>query len=382
MSNKYHQRFEYLDGIRGVAALIVVLSHFRNAFFDALNTSTTYTFLWGRLNYFFLTGGFCVELFFVLSGFVLAYNSFNRPQFLTKQWSKRLYRLFVPVFITSIVYFIFSNNNLFYFEELCKIHCSDWTSSHWVIKYTVVQFIQRCVYDFMLFSDWQFVMNINSSLWTIPIELYWSYVLFVLFFIVNKLTKMIWKNIAIIIYTLSVLSFMSFKGIEYVVLFIGGTLLALNYKFIFNTYNTKMVNLIFIIIICVLTYIVEFKWLNQVEFTFFCYKSILALLYLGIALRSSFIQKLFSFSIITWLGKISFSLYLIHILIIGSISSKLYILLPYLRHDFGLLVLLFSTLLFSFSFAHIFTLCIDEPAMKLFDKYYTKMVNIVSFRKL
>lgn len=120
MSSIKLQRFDYLDGLRGIAALLVVISHFKNGFFSVENNSSVFASIWKTLDFFIFQGHFCVQIFFVLSGFVLAYNSFNRPTFLHKQWIKRIYRLGIPVLITSIIYFIFTQANLFYFNQLIR----------------------------------------------------------------------------------------------------------------------------------------------------------------------------------------------------------------------------------------------------------------------
>ena len=74
-------KIQYLEGIRGVAALMVFFHHFLLAFFPSFNfagdpaTSHLGTF---ELNYWrtplsvFTNGEFMVSLFFVLSGFVLS----------------------------------------------------------------------------------------------------------------------------------------------------------------------------------------------------------------------------------------------------------------------------------------------------------------------
>jgi peptidoglycan/LPS O-acetylase OafA/YrhL len=124
-------RFDYLDGVRGVAALVVVFGHFKNAFFYEPENGTLSTNFWKQFDLFFLTGGFSVQLFFVLSGFVLAYNSFARKSFLRKQFFKRGYRLFAPVFISSLLYYFFAQNNLFYFRQLAAHHTSPWIAEHW-----------------------------------------------------------------------------------------------------------------------------------------------------------------------------------------------------------------------------------------------------------
>ncbi|WP_019915138.1 acyltransferase family protein [Paenibacillus sp. HW567] len=71
----------YLNGLRGVAALVVVFSHYTLSFFPALhtgNTSDVYNsfelFVSGSPLNVFYNGSFAVFIFFILSGFVLSYK--------------------------------------------------------------------------------------------------------------------------------------------------------------------------------------------------------------------------------------------------------------------------------------------------------------------
>lgn len=375
MKKESIERFEYLDGLRGGAALLVVIGHFHKAFFDIQNNENLFKNIWSCLDLFFLTGHFCVQIFFVLSGFVLAYNSFNRTEFLNKQWTKRVVRLVSPVFITSIIYFLFSKFNFFYFNNLILIYHTEWAASHWNLKYSNIQFVIKFLYDFMFFADWQFGMNINSSLWTIPIELYWSYLLFIIIFIINKIKGIILKNIFYLVYSILLILNYTFIGKEYSFLFLGGGFIALNYFAISHNTTFNYLNIILLLGIFIISFLYQFNYLAKFELKLIKWESIIAILFLICVLRLEYLKKFFSIQIMKWLGRISFSLYLLHILVIASISAKMYIYYLYLRNGFGLIILLFFTIFVSCLIAHVFTIYIDEPLMKQFDKYYKKIYN-------
>lgn len=85
-----HQRFEVLDGIRGVAALAVMIHHF---------TQHTYAHLFPGAN-------LAVDLFFCLSGFVIAYSYLNRLAEDMSVWEfvkKRLIRLYPMFFLGGAI---------------------------------------------------------------------------------------------------------------------------------------------------------------------------------------------------------------------------------------------------------------------------------------
>lgn len=83
-----HSRFEVLDGMRGVAAISVMVFHFPNMSYP-----------------FFRNGFIAVDLFFMLSGFVLAYSYGARLQSNMGYFEyilKRIIRLY-PMFLLGIV---------------------------------------------------------------------------------------------------------------------------------------------------------------------------------------------------------------------------------------------------------------------------------------
>ena len=93
------ERLTSLDAIRGIAALIVLLYHF-NLFFDLVN-------LYGRHSIpyrIFFAGPSAVYLFFVLSGFVLFIAFSKNDNFIYIHYIiKRLIRLYIPLSVAVII---------------------------------------------------------------------------------------------------------------------------------------------------------------------------------------------------------------------------------------------------------------------------------------
>lgn len=367
-------RLNYLDGVRGVAALLVVFGHFKNAFFvEAENSLITASF-WNQFNHFFFSAGFCVELFFVLSGFVLAYNSFTKSSFLTKQWSKRFFRLFAPVFLSSLIYFFFARVHLFFFQELSTIHTNEWITEHWVSVYTFPEFIKLFFFDFIFLWYGPFIFNINSALWTIPIEFYWSYVLFICFYGMKFLENWLWVNIVLVAVILFVIRFAPFKGVQYGMLFLSGALLARNYTLIISFFS-RWKKYVLLILIIALSVAIEMKWLPPVGNLPFQWTFVVAFLLILLALVVKSVQSFFEIPIIHWLGRISFSLYLLHLLVIGSLGAWLFVNISFFRADIGLFTLFFIVLFLALAIADVFTRYVDEPIIKWFDKIYKKVTT-------
>eukprot|EP01135_Chromosphaera_perkinsii_P008832 Nk52_evm27s1485 gene=Nk52_evmTU27s1485 len=114
------QRYHHLDGLRGVACLIVVIYHWDSLFRQRLTDNGPFK-EWGYWNPFYalIGGAFCVDIFFVLSGFVLAapifadYHSTTMMKTeeeaaskLIKRFTRmglaRVFRLGIPVMVATV----------------------------------------------------------------------------------------------------------------------------------------------------------------------------------------------------------------------------------------------------------------------------------------
>ena len=376
MIMKDKARITYLDGIRGVAAFLVIFGHFKNAFFDNQINNRVSAGFWYLFDHFFLSASFCVEIFFVLSGFVLAYNIVNRPAFLKKQWLKRFYRLFVPVLLTSLLYFIFSRYGLIYFRQLEGVHINEWISQQWATDNTFLQFLIGCFYELLIMSNFHFMLSINSALWTIPIEIYWSYLLFFTFFLAGFMKGKLLQHIFIAVIMLGVVRFATFKGAIYGVLFMAGALMASNYVWLRSVF-TKPLKIILVLSVVAFTITTDHNWLPETIRIPFHWSYLVATLLVLLAVVSDKVQRIFQIRFIQWIGRISFGLYLLHMIVIGSLSAWLYVQVPALRADAGLFALLLLTITVSLLIAHLFTKYVDEPLMALYDKVYKRFAKPV-----
>jgi len=92
-------RYEALDGLRGIAAIMVIFYHYSLPFFDPTGVF--------RNQFFVSTSYAFVDLFFVLSGFVIAANYLNKINSLTdlrNYAAKRFARLYPLLLFTVIIY--------------------------------------------------------------------------------------------------------------------------------------------------------------------------------------------------------------------------------------------------------------------------------------
>lgn len=94
IDQKTSPRFEFLDGLRGIAALAVVFFHFNGTLKDH-----NFYLMPQWMDSFFEFGHYGVQIFFVLSGFVIAYSlrkEFVTPPFIFRFFIRRSLRLDPP----------------------------------------------------------------------------------------------------------------------------------------------------------------------------------------------------------------------------------------------------------------------------------------------
>jgi len=105
-------RFPQLDGLRGVAALVVALHHGVMVFDRGLHTGLPQDrrlpwdeLLAGKPFLLLTAGDFAVSLFFILSGFVLSQSFLHSSLGVTGSVVKRYLRLTIPILVTSLLAF-------------------------------------------------------------------------------------------------------------------------------------------------------------------------------------------------------------------------------------------------------------------------------------
>ena len=177
----------FLDGVRGIAMMIVVLHHFGLAFFPAINYLNPEKIHLGNgtaelliaktpLNLFF-NGGFAVSIFFVLSGFVLSYkfHQSGDRKLLTAYASKRYFRLFLPVAGSIIICYVLYLSGLFTHKSVGSITKSnEWLDGLFSDIRGPGDVLKNMFFDVFLNNDNRY----NAVLWTMTIEFLGSLLLF------------------------------------------------------------------------------------------------------------------------------------------------------------------------------------------------------------
>jgi len=313
--------------IRSIASTAVCIFHLfcgNNRLFDN-NNFFKKTFSYGYLG---------VEMFFILSGFIICYvlpKNFHIKQFYPFI-KRRLIRI-EPPYIASIILLLVLNHLS---HNLTGINQSiDWTNAFFHLAYL---------------NSFNLGPYLNPVYWTLGIE-FQFYILIALFFpLINKT-----KHVIVFMFLSLMLPYLNaylpegyITIIPYTPLFGLGILLYF-YKF------TKLIDRNQYVIITAFLLVQVYFYFN-ISFVLVSFLTLLILNFWKLDNR-----------IITYLSKISFSLYLTHVIIGGKIIN---LGLRFFQTEFSRYFLFLIAFSASILFAHLFYLIFEKPAIN-----FSKRIN-------
>ena len=375
-------KISYLDGIRGVAAFLVFFHHFLLAFYyNFYYPRSTPSHLDGweekygqSLFSVFSNGHFCVCIFFVLSGFVLSRKYFksNEVSDLISGAQRRFVRLYVPTAATIILACILMTTNSYQTHEASKItHSELWLEGN-AIPVDILKKLFQCLsYRTMLFGDNAF----DTTMWTISIEFYGSLFVFGFLALMHNTHQKITILVLVFLYCF-------FTDSPYLAAFTFG--ISLNFiehtREKWNKHIMNMLAVVLLIISLVLGYILDGtfyanmpKWLDDYCYWFHIIGGFLLVLAFVL---SSWLQYIVSLRVFRFLGYISFSLYLLHPLIIYSISCAIFLkVYGHLGYNSSVALVFLCTAVSCILFSWLMTKYIDGPGTKYAKYIYNRWIK-------
>ncbi|WP_410211809.1 acyltransferase family protein [Aquirhabdus sp.] len=362
------EKIESAEAIRGVACLFVIFSHLSLSFFPSLHyffnepTPTQSIELWIHNSpfAFWYSGTAAVYIFFVLSGFVLTYsivNSRDPVQKIKAMSLKRYPRLMIPAFVSCVL--LWAAYTLF---DPDSTGMTSWASEIGNVTYPS---LQHALYEGSIGSFLFGNSEYNWVLWTMKIEFFGSFGLFFLLYLMEKKKVFYWLiPIATIVLCFKV-DYLGYAA------FLIGSLFYLNKK--------KIPNLVAAACLILGLYFAgvhndstSYQWFYNLlddhtyEILNFLSGPFIVISILGNQKLSEMITN----QLTIYLGKLSFSAYLSHLLILYVVGIPLFGYLTSLEISYTLAALIscISVLLVTIGFSEIYFRLVDKTAIKVSSK--------------
>ncbi|HDR7714718.1 acyltransferase [Bacillus albus] len=373
-------RYEELDSIRGISSLVVMIGHhlmifsvFQNYSYEDNKPFVMYLLKETPARLIFSSGNESVIIFFVLSGFVLYRSIQNNYDSYGSFLLKRICRIYIP-YIVAILIAILCQTTM---SEYGISHLSEWFNRSWTIESSLSLIVQHILLVGKYNTD-----AYNGVIWSLVHEMRIS-MIFPLVLMVCLRKTLRGSLLSLFSFSIcSVLILLLFHSsltltsyaltLHYTVLFLLGALVA-KYKenvivFYSNrTKNEKIAWFLFAILLYMYEGLIgEIKLLNNFIFRDYVI-AISACLFVILSLSVSTLSSLLRNKYLLYLGKISYSLYLYHIISLFSLIYMLHEILP-------LPIILIFSLVFSFILAMLSYIFVEKFAFRV-GKYVTKQAN-------
>lgn len=185
-----------LEGVRGIAAIMVVMFHALISFFPAMSYGSYAGVVphvrfddnvFGSPAYIFINGIFAVGVFFVLSGFVLSISFFNAKNESDasrenrNQALKRYFRLMIPAGASVMIAWLILAIGLNYNHEAYQVTGSPRLSAFWSFEPNFFGALYQAFIGMFKGQDWY-----NQPLWTMRWEFLGSFLVFAILGIFGK----------------------------------------------------------------------------------------------------------------------------------------------------------------------------------------------------
>ncbi|MBD3796818.1 MAG: acyltransferase [Campylobacterales bacterium] len=362
-----------LEGLRGIAAISVVLFHFRLYFFpDTFPSSFTFE-IENILNHLlsgFIDGGLAVYIFWIMSGYAISIGFFKRvgkeqEDYLIKAIEKRYFRLMLPVMVSVLLAWVLFTNDLFFHKEAItylKLQNVSVLNTFYNFEPSFTNALKEGVFG--AFFNYNGVESYNRVLWTMGPELFGSFIVFALLGVFNKHTlRWIFYIGLIVVFSLKIPPYAAF---------LVGLLFAdfdLNKSALVPRFYIRYEKIIFtktIIVFLLLPSALFFASHIYINGKIGSVVDLLAAAYITrLTFYNNHFSNLLSSKIGLFLGRISFGVYLVHVVVIVSFVSAIPVYFPDLNVWIILLLMLIVSVVLSGILGYLMYFLIDRHAQKM-----------------
>ncbi len=385
-------RQTHLDALRGLAAVIVVFVHYCCAFFPyaVFGSKASYHRHLPLEEIFFyppfgllVAGYFAVCLFFILSGYVLSYPYLGEPSQRVRIIAaiiKRPIRLGGLVWFTILCPAILWSVGYFSNGAVADLTGSrPWFRGFWpgefnphkfFINFTTSAFSKGTIY--------------NPPLWSIKIELYGSILVFLFLLLLGNFKyRLVVASVLILLCKDSL-----YQG------FWIGLLIADVMKHHRHRLPIKLTGVGFYLLLVAFIFLssyphyVDHSFIEKTIYGFLPddqgfgggYPMLSALLCFILVVSNSRIQRYLQGPMFQFVGAISYGLYVVHFLVLGSLSSAIFVVLrDHLGHAASFVIVFLSGMAFVGFAAYLSTRYIDSPCISFANRISHKVTQIAGF---
>lgn len=335
-------RFVELDSLRGIAVIIVFLYHYTYAYNYSFKSfeETNFLFLYGELG---------VQLFFIISGFVI-FMSLENTTSVSNFFISRFTRLYPTYWFSIIITVLFT-------LSYPIPNFTDYSIKQILMNLTMIQGIFK-------------IPHIDGVYWTLQIELFFYIIVGFLFKfrLLNKIevVSIIWLFLSFIRLFVDLPFEKLLKNLlilEWSPLFIAG-MMFYKIKFKDSTYINHLIIILSMIVFLFNLYFQHLEKLN-IPTDSMTYYLLLVSIFLLFYILIYFEIKIFKNKILLFLGYISYPFYLLHEMIGFSI---IYRLKQIYDNQF---FYIFITTIFTIFLAYVVTKIMEKPS-KLIKKVLTQ----------
>jgi peptidoglycan/LPS O-acetylase OafA/YrhL len=388
-------RLRYLDGLRGILAIIVFLHHFVYVFYPDMLFGGPYTeFLKTRMTFNKLVAltplnmlfnpGMAIQFFFILSGYVQCFHYFKKPDLLLVQKSflKRYFRLAVPTL--SVLLLVYSFHKLhFITKELIPPDpvTGGWSANMLPDKLNFLSVVKHGLLDVFI-SNFRYY----QVLWTMPIELMNSWMVLIFLFVTHQIRNKVGLIIFWLLVQLFLIQSYYSAAFTFGMLICYGEVNSPKFSSFFSKGIVKLLALLVGIYFASYPFIgyeksTETGFYSLISF-FEKYPHIISylfgdLLLFCFLLRSETMKNILTRKIFLFFGNISFMLYLLHLLIIFSFSPWLYhALSTQMSRSANLLITGSASFLLITILSQVFYQLLDKPILTYCNIYFKKFFAV------
>lgn len=365
------------ESIRGIACLAVVFSHLSLTFYPYLHhfdldqkPENQWVYMIHHSPFgFWYSGTAAVFVFFVLSGFVLSYSicrSQNIPKKIEIMAVKRYPRLAIPVFLSCILAWATKK-----FVEIDASGVNAWFQSYVDQPLS----LGKAIYEGSIGSFLFAASDSNWVLWTMQIELFGSFLLFLLLFLYQYNKNLFFiASIAFPVaayfkdetfffgmssFVIGIYIYLYGKSVKFAValpMFIVGLYLA-------GAHNTSH------------AYTWIQRYLGEKTYDYCNFLSGFFIVYS--VLMSAKLSDILDKKLFVWLGRLSFSIYLLHMVMIYLVCVPVFNLLLQAHFSFDLAVIssIMICMAVTLFFAHFYSEYVDSFAINISNKLAKLLVN-------